>query len=1044
MRILFLLASLYCLVGHSNPLRGQNGEFNKFPIQFFNDEIAPTRYWKDDALSSINVKCALKDEAFIWIGTGDGLSRFDGRNFINFSKHKEQPASGIKSVNRIVKSSAGFFWVCHSQGISKFDPNTFAVQYYNPIEPESWGKDKVAVYNLIETARGEVYATTYWGLAKYRPEYDDFVVTQTDTIGFKSQPYHITKKGPIMEDVELGGIWFSSYRYLCFYDYGTKTYFSVLNNPKNWAIFNKGIEPNEVCGMLKDSQGHYWFSVRRVAFLFKFDAIKNTLTNYPIYEPRKQDRRIIEPQANEIIQINESEIAFCPESGGMLIFDIFSNNIKRVYYKLESVHRVPFMPIVNEIEVLDEKWVSIATDNGWYLQRCFNFIEDIVHMERPLGKGAYSQLYKGAENRIWIRSNKHQLQRFDTQSRTYRQISMDTDTTIFDEYYNIYPSHNKCFFTNTSSGIKKIDTKTSNLSQLVLSNYKLNASHIIYGAYKDSLYFISKRGSDSVLIINNKNSVIGKVPYPNSATQLLSQVFMDSKFRIWASYELWGGVWVQKSRNDVPVSFQQNAKHGHFFKAERFGRFFEDGDGKIWTVTDGPGILVISQDLKDVYKYRLLDRMKNVSVWAVDFIDSNLALLASKTDFLLYKIKEQKGISGDYRRFFNGYPMFSHPLRKDGKLYMTSYDDLYTFDFKKMSEATLPDSPFVAAIISNKRLYALRDLRAGLVLRQDETDLEIQFADMHTFDVAGNQFWSYRIKGVSDEWKSVVYRKAFINNLEYGTYTLELLRIGPDIVNGEVKEIVTDSIKISVLPYWYQTWWFRTLVCLAAAALIWWLFQQNTLRKLAAQRAEIEQQQALERERERIARDMHDDLGSGLSAIHLLSNFAKDKASDPAVRSEMEKIAASSANLNQNIREIIWTVNSADDTLPSLSHFLRRYCADFQENTGLVVQFDTPFVLPETTLSGELRRNLFLCIKEALNNAAKYAKASKVKVKLESNKNQIVITVLDNGIGFDVENALNNGGNGLKNMQHRMQVIGGTTTFESQNGTTELRFEVKV
>jgi len=189
---------------------------------------------------------------------------------------------------------------------------------------------------------------------------------------------------------------------------------------------------------------------------------------------------------------------------------------------------------------------------------------------------------------------------------------------------------------------------------------------------------------------------------------------------------------------------------------------------------------------------------------------------------------------------------------------------------------------------------------------------------------------------------------------------------------------------------------------------------------------------------------MHDDLGSGLSAIHLLSNFAKDKANDPAIRSEMEKIAASSANLNQNIREIIWTVNSADDTLPSLSHFLRRYCADFQENTGLAVQFEAPFLLPETTLSGEVRRNLFLCVKEALNNAAKFAKVSKVDVKLASNDSRVSIIVQDDGSGFDVENALNNGGNGLKNMQHRMREIGGIAMIKSQNGATELRFEVKV
>lgn len=1041
MRIQFLLVSLICLVVHSNPLSGQSGEFTKFPIQFFNDEIDPTKQWRDDALSSTNVKCAVKDGNFMWIGTGKGLSRFDGRNFVNFSEHQEQAASRIKSVNSIVKSSAGFFWVCHSRGISKFDPNSFSEKYYNPIEPEGWGKDTVAAYNLIETSRGEVYATTHWGLARYRLELDDFVVEQIDTIAFKSQPYHISQKGPIMEDVELGGFWFSSYRYLCFYDYATKTYFSSLNNPKNWAIFRSGIGSNEVCNILKDSHGSYWFSVRRIPFLFKFDPFKNTLTNYPIYEPRKKDKKIIEPQVNEIIQITESEIAFCPESGGILILDLSKKHIRRVYYKLESVHRVPFMPMVNEIKVLDKEWVSIATENGWYLQRCFNFIEDVVHLEKPLAKGAYSQLYKGAGGRLYIRSNNHQLQYFDPVDKKFYQVALNTNPLIFDEYYYIYPAKNLCFFTNTSAGIKKVDTKSNKVLSWKLLNFALEPGHKIYGAYRDSLLFISKRNSDSVLIVNEAGWVVEKVPFPNSPFEVLYYVFMDSKHRIWASYELYKGLWMQNKRGDKPISFQQHNKYGHLFKARNFGRLFEDNKGQIWVIDNDLGVLVISDNLNEVYVYGERDGLKDDSPWVVDFIDSNQVLLATKTKFLLYKIKERKGISGDYRRFFSGYPMYSYPLRKDGKIYMTSYDDLYTFDFKKMSETTSPDSPIVSTIISNKRLYSLQDLDAGLVLEKDETDLEIQFADMRSFS---NQHWYYRIKGVGDEWKRVVDKKTFINNLQHGTYTLELKRIGPDIVNGEQREVVTDVIRISVLPYWHQTWWFRTLVCLVIAALIWWLFNQNTQRKLTAQRAEIEQQQALERERERIARDMHDDLGSGLSAIHLLSNFAKDKASDPTIRSEIEKIATSSASLNQNIREIIWAVNAADDTLPSLSNFLRRYCNDFQENTRLSVQFDAPNILPEITVNSELRRNLFLCIKEALNNAAKFAKASKVYVKLELEENRVFITVLDNGGGFNVENALNTGGNGLKNMRHRMKVIGGTATIESQNGTTELRFEVKV
>lgn len=328
-----------------------------------------------------------------------------------------------------------------------------------------------------------------------------------------------------------------------------------------------------------------------------------------------------------------------------------------------------------------------------------------------------------------------------------------------------------------------------------------------------------------------------------------------------------------------------------------------------------------------------------------------------------------------------------------------------------------------------------------IILPYDQSFITFQLGCINFINPKGNRF-KWKLEGADKDWVEPKDNRSFAtySTLPPGNYTFYVKSCNADGIWDEKGAM----IKVTILPPWWKTWWFQGLYTLAAAALVWWLFRQNTLRQLDAQRAEIEKHQALERERERIARNMHDDLGSGLSAIHLLSNFAKNKANDPAIRSEMEKIAASSANLNQNIREIIWTVNSADDTLPSLMLFLRRYCADFQENTGLEVQFNAPIALPETTLSGEVRRNLFLCVKEALNNAAKFAKATKVEVKLASSDNRISITVRDYGGGFDVESALKNGGNGLKNMQHRMKEIGGTATIESQLGATELHFEVMV
>ncbi|MCU0345878.1 MAG: histidine kinase [Saprospiraceae bacterium] len=327
-----------------------------------------------------------------------------------------------------------------------------------------------------------------------------------------------------------------------------------------------------------------------------------------------------------------------------------------------------------------------------------------------------------------------------------------------------------------------------------------------------------------------------------------------------------------------------------------------------------------------------------------------------------------------------------------------------------------------------------------ITLPHDQNYLTFTFGSLDFVSLDKGRF-AWKLEGADQDWVEPTDNRSFASysTLPPGDYTFRVKSCNADGIWDEKGA----SVKVTILPPWWKTWWFRSMYILAAAALTWWLIHQNTLRKLAAQRAEIQQQQALDRERERIARDMHDDLGSGLSAIHLLSNIAKQKA-DPAIQSEIEKIATSSAHLNQNIREIIWTVNAADDSLASLSNFLRRYCADFQESTGLKVDFEAPEMLPEIMLNGELRRSLFLCVKEAMNNAAKHAGASKIVVKLDAGKSKIALTVSDNGSGFDVAGAFSNGGNGLKNLKHRMEAAGGNATVESKYGETKLRFEIEI
>lgn len=197
-------------------------------------------------------------------------------------------------------------------------------------------------------------------------------------------------------------------------------------------------------------------------------------------------------------------------------------------------------------------------------------------------------------------------------------------------------------------------------------------------------------------------------------------------------------------------------------------------------------------------------------------------------------------------------------------------------------------------------------------------------------------------------------------------------------------------------------------------------------RKVVALNAHLEGQ---ELERLRIAEDLHDDFGSGLSKISLLSEVAKRKT---PLSGELDKISASAKELLLKMGEIVWALNYHNDTLPSLAAYIRRYAGGFFEDSGIRCFFDIP-ELPAIHLSGEQRRNVFLVVKETLHNTLKHAEAGKVDINFVLADNTLEIRVLDNGKGFD-DTALEKAGNGLANMERRMQAMGGSFEVSSAPG----------
>ncbi len=296
----------------------------------------------------------------------------------------------------------------------------------------------------------------------------------------------------------------------------------------------------------------------------------------------------------------------------------------------------------------------------------------------------------------------------------------------------------------------------------------------------------------------------------------------------------------------------------------------------------------------------------------------------------------------------------------------------------------------------------------------------------------------HRLVGLDDEWSAAsTSRTASYAPSVPGNYRFEVMASA----DGGMWTDEPGRLSFRILAPWWRTPWAMTSGALLGAVGIAGLARSFTRRRMQRHLREVERQFALERERSRIARDIHDDLGASLTQISLLSAAGAGQPHDPdKVLDRFAAISSTSGELVQAMDAIVWAVNPRHDTLESLARYLVRFAGDFFASTGVRLRLDVPPQLPEAVLSSELRHNLFLAAKEALHNALQHSGGSEVQLRISTAVRQLEIEVSDNGGGFTPNPARQ--GNGLVNMHHRLAENGGECRISSTLRGTRVTFHI--
>jgi signal transduction histidine kinase len=281
------------------------------------------------------------------------------------------------------------------------------------------------------------------------------------------------------------------------------------------------------------------------------------------------------------------------------------------------------------------------------------------------------------------------------------------------------------------------------------------------------------------------------------------------------------------------------------------------------------------------------------------------------------------------------------------------------------------------------------------------------------------------------------------SSLKPGVYTF---RAAGFRSNGEATGAEC-TLPVVIVPALYRRTEFWLVLAAFAAVIAALTGRAVEVGRARRRVAAMERERVLERERARIARDLHDEMGAGLSAIAMQGDWIRRECggtASPETRHRIETVCQSAVELVRAVDEIVWAVNPSNDTVERFINYLTQYTEQYLDAAGLRFRFDIPRDLPGAVLAGSMRHNLFLAVKEALRNAVKHANAELLWLRVSADGGELAITVEDNGKGFDPGRLASDGShNGVGNMRRRMEEVAGRFEVSSRPGSgTRVMFAV--
>lgn len=949
--------------------------------------------------------------------------------------------SGLSNniVYDIFQDHEDFLWIATENGLNRFDGYEFKKYFHDPDDPGSLSSN--IARSIVEDKNGNLWIGTFNGLNLFDRKTQSF----TRFLELPSNEINRLDLQQMLIDDE-GKIWFNTLGSTGWFDTKTREFHFIHQIENSFSIS-------------LDKDGNFW--VRSYdGILFKYEAESGSIIEFhneteliesPILWGKYSNKIWLEhesPDSNrqiersislpnlpgsikplELIELSNNELMMTSDAG-LYSFNINSGVVKKIDFREKT------SSLTNSIRSVYQdknRGLWVGTLSGFFhfdpYQKPFSHI-DLIENGSDVIMGL-----SNIDQRLLANTFSSGFISYDISTEVLNEIRLPKNMNpgfyqiwdiahVEDSRYPIWLATNDglYLFNWTSDELKRIVLDKNDEASTVTFSIENSGSNFIWVTSLEALYKFSK--SDGKLL--------GIVTH-DGMTNLSIQDVVTSGHKTYVATEGSGILEYDIETGGSLIPLENKVPDSEVLLRVPIWDLYLSSDQTIW-IGSNQGLLKFDQHRSEVVSVSIDNELTNRVVFSIEEdIDKNL-WLATERGLIKFNpstndITEFNKSDGVINVEFNRRSATKSP---EGKLFFGGVEGITAFNPSEIiSNPVVPTVHILDSkvIVADSTFTPEGFHKKEVSLSWNQNTIEFSFAALNYTNPSQNRY-KYKLEGYDPDWvEGNVTRLARYSQLPHGEYEFKVLASN----NDGLWNMRGDSFSISIAPPYWKTVWFRTLIMVIIVLLLWSLYRYRVAKLIELERVKL-----------RIAGDLHDEVGSGLSGIALTGDILQRQLAKGEVKAELiQRITKNSRVLASSLDSIVWLIDSKKETIGDLISKSLITAKDLLHDTELVVLDSIKEADQKKSLGSVQRRNLFLLVKEALNNTAKHSEADKVILEFLKEEQIFKIKIKDNGKGFDPESS--NGGRGLGTMKSRAKELGAKLVLNSSSKTgTEIIVSTKI